>query len=191
VCCRNHGPLPWKDLNVPFQACNWPRSETAPDVGPTIRVSGTSWTPNLPQYALSRQPCGPNLNLVASHSAVFEFPDELILSVLSHVSPGPKLTGHCARFRVQYYMDRTDYHQRRVEFLLPLSMTCRMMRLRLLPWIWECIEVFSDDWAGREGLMRRSRAIVSALRADPGLGESVKYFYFPSCRGSGLICTIL
>ena len=87
-------------------------------------------------------------------------------------------------------MDRTDYHQRRVEFLLPLSMTCRMMRLRLLPWIWECVEVFSDDWTGGEGLMRRPRAIVGALRADPGLGESVKYFHFPSCHGPGLICIL-
>jgi hypothetical protein len=104
---------------------------------------------------------------------VFKFPDELVLSVLSHVSTDPGLTGQYARFRFQYNMDASDYHQRRVAFLLPLSMTCRAMRLRLLPWIWERTEAFLGDW---EKLVRRHETIMGALRADPGLGMNVKYF---------------
>jgi hypothetical protein len=34
-------------------------------------------------------------------------------------------------------VDIDDYHQQRAGFLRPLSMTCRAMRLRLLPWVWE------------------------------------------------------
>jgi hypothetical protein len=67
---ENHGPLPWKDLNVPFHACKCRRSETAP----TIKVPWTSWTPNLPQYVLSRQSFGLNLNLIASHFCSFRIP---------------------------------------------------------------------------------------------------------------------
>jgi hypothetical protein len=108
--------------------------------------------------------------------AVFEFPDELILSVLSCVSPDPGLTGQHARFRFQYNMNASNYHQQRVAFLLPLSMTCRVMRLRLLPWIWERTEAFSGDWKGGENLVRRHKAIAGALHADPGLATNVKYF---------------
>jgi hypothetical protein len=119
--------------------------------------------------------------------AVFEFPDELILFVLSYVSPDPGLAGHRARFRVQYIMEVSDDYRWRVAFLLPLSMTCRVMRLRLLPWIWERIEVFSGDWVRWEVLTRRSKAIVGALRADPGLHMNVKYFCALLSPGSGLI----
>ena len=70
---------------------------------------------------------------------------------------------------------------------LPLSMTCREMRLRLLPWIWERIEIFSGDWLRWEVLTRRSKAIVGALRADPGLRMNVKYFCALLSPGSGLI----
>ena len=114
-----------------------------------------------------------DLTSTSSHPVfpVFEFPDELILSVLSYVSSYQELTGHHARFRFLYDMAAGDYHQQRAEFLLPLSMTCRAMRLRLLPWIWEHVEVFSG-----ENLERRPKAIAGALRADPCLGMSVKYF---------------
>ena len=102
-------------------------------------------------------------------SAVFGFPDELILSVLSYVSPALELTGQHVRFRFQYNMDNSDYHWRRMEFLLSLSMTCRVMRLRLLPWIWNHIE--ASSW---KDLERRPKVIVSVLRADPCLGMSVR-----------------
>jgi hypothetical protein len=103
-------------------------------------------------------------------SAVFELPDELILSVLSCVSPTPEFTGQYARFRFQYSMDNSDYHWRRMEFLLSLSMTCRAMRLRFLSWIWKHIEVSS--W---KDLERRPKVIVDVLRTDPCLGMSVRY----------------
>ena len=65
----NYGSLSWKDLNVPFQACDWPRGETAP----AFRVHGTSWTPNLPQYVLSHRFFGPN-NHTAFHFCSFRIP---------------------------------------------------------------------------------------------------------------------
>ena len=120
--------------------------------------------------------------------AVSELPNELILSVLSYVSPDPMQTGRRERFRFPYYMRANDYHQQRVEFLLPLSMTCRAVRLRLLPWIWQRIEVFSLDRKRQEDRMRRPKTIMSALRTDPGLAMNVKYLH-PFIRpGSGLIC---
>ena len=63
--------------------------------------------------------------------------------------------------------------------MLPLSMTCRAMRLRLLPWIWERIEAV--NWKGRKDLVWRTKAIVRTLRADPGLRMGVKYSYPPIC----------
>jgi hypothetical protein len=112
--------------------------------------------------------------------AVFELPNELILSVLSYVSPDPGPTSHYERFRFSFYMHPKNYHAERVEFLLPLSMTCRAMRLRLLPWIWERIEGSS-----RKGFKRRPEPIVGALRADPGLAMNVKYFRPPICLWTG------
>ena len=97
---------------------------------------------------------------------VFELPDELILSILSHVSPEPQLTGPYARFRVQYRMEINDDHRKRVRFLRPLSMTCRAMRLRLLPWMWDLIEPSDLGW--------NLFAIVNALHADTFLAASVK-----------------
>jgi hypothetical protein len=63
VCCRNHGWLPWKDLEVSSQGCNWPRNDAVPGVRFAVGVSGTSWTPNLPQYVLLRWSFRLNLNL--------------------------------------------------------------------------------------------------------------------------------
>ena len=121
-----------------------------------------------------------NVNLSCSIFPVFELPDELILSILSHVSRDPQLTGHYARFRVQYTMWMDDYHEQRVRFLLPLSMTCRTMRLRLLPWIWErleCLEVVSASSPNSEGGFPRGfSAIMRVLRMDIFLAASVKYF---------------
>ena len=117
-------------------------------------------------------------------SAVFEFPDELILSILSYVSPDPH---RYARFHVQYIMDTRDDYRRRVVFLVPLSMTCRAMRLRLLPWIWGHVEVLPGGWTGMEGPMQRHKVIVGALRADPYLCMNVKYVYPLFVSGSGFI----
>ena len=144
-------------------------------LGVTRRPLSKSLGPPGPQTC--RSMC-PRINStdqpsISSHliSAVFEFPDELILSVLSYVSPALELTGQYARFRFQYNMDNSDYHRRRMEFLLSLSMTCRTMRLRLLPWIWKHIE--ASSW---KDLGRRHKAIVDVLRTDPCLGMSVRYF---------------
>ena len=107
---------------------------------------------------------------------VFELPDELILSVLSHISPDPPVIGHYARFRLQYCMQISDCHQQRARFLLSLSMTCRAMRLRLLPWIWERIECFkSVPRCGPEGFPKGLNAMVGALHTDIFLAVSVKY----------------
>jgi hypothetical protein len=158
---------------------------------PTFVPLSESLGPPGPQtcHSTSSRISSPDKNSIFSRPtfAVFEFPDELILSVLSCISPDLEPTGHYARFRSQYNMDISDYHQRRVALLLSLSMTCRAMRLRLLPWIWERIEAFSGDWVGGEGLMRRPKAIVSAVRADPCLGMSVKYLRPFACHLVGLI----
>jgi len=78
-------------------------------------------------------------------------------------------------------MDIDDCHEQRVRFLLPLSMTCKAMRLRLLPWIWERIECLEwpPNWNSDGGVPRKLDTIVGALRADISLATSVKYFCTP------------
>jgi len=134
-----------------------------------------------PQTSLSASSCVSSLDdrVLIDLVAVFELPNELTLSILSHISPEPQLTGQYARFRVQYGMEIDDYHEQRVRFLLPLSMTCKAMRLRLMPWIWErveCIEL-APNWSSEGGAPRKLDTIVGALRADISLTTSVKYFY--------------
>ena len=75
-------------------------------------------------------------------------------------------------------MEIDDYHEQRVLFLLPLSMTCKAMRLRLLPWIWERVECLElvPNWSSEEGIPRKLDTIVGTLRADIYLATSVKYF---------------
>ena len=78
--------------------------------------------------------------------AVFKLPDELILSILYYISPDPHLVSYHARFHVQYSSEINDYHKQRVQFLLPLSMTCKAMWLQLVPWIWGRLTVAQHDW---------------------------------------------
>jgi hypothetical protein len=126
---------------------------------------------------------------ISSHLtfAVFEFPNELILSILSYGSPD---LGRYARFYLIHNADIRYRYRQRVAFLLPLSMTCRAMRLRLLPWIWERIEMLPYRWTRMEHLTQRSKAIVGALRTDPYLGMSVKYILSLFVPGSRLICVL-
>ena len=56
-----------------------------------------------------------------------------------------------------------------MRFLRPLSMTCKAMRLRLLPWIWEHVE---PSWGDHVGNLNR---IVYASRVDRSVARSVKY----------------
>ena len=125
--------------------------------------------------------------LISSHLifAVFAFPNELILSILSYGSPD---LGRYARFHLKHIADTRYRYRQRVAFLLPLSMTCRAMRLRLLPWIWERVKMLPDRWTRMEHLTQRSKAIVGALHTDPYLGMSVKYIHSLFVPGSRLIC---
>lgn len=109
-----------------------------------------------------------NANLSDLTFAVFELPDELILSILSQIAPEPRFTGHRARFRVQYIMETSDDYYRRTQFLVPLSMTCKVMRLRLRPWIWDLIEPSRHPHV-------MNLALVDALNADAYLATSVRY----------------
>ena len=182
---RNHGPLPGEDFNIVYQARKWPRQETESDHRLAIEAPWISCTPEQPQYEFYHQFFGLNVKRrpVPSVLAVFELPDELILSVLSHISPDPQFTGHYARFRVQYCMDTNDHHKQRVRFLLPLSMTCRTMRSRLLPWIWERIESpgFGPGWKPQGGIPKGFNTLIGALRTDTILAANVKYFHALSC----------
>ena len=115
--------------------------------------------------------------------AVFRLPDELFLSILSHISPDPHLTGPYARFCVQYCMKISDGHQERIKFLRPLSKTCRAMRLRLLPWIWDHIQP-SQGYYDRDGVRWISwkfTAIARAVCADMSLATRIKYPHVLFC----------
>ena len=116
---------------------------------------------------------GPNIDLF--HLTVFQLPDELILSILSHVSPDPRPTSHHVWFRVRRGVD--DCPQQ-MEFLRQLSMTCRAMRLRLLPWVWVRLVLPPPNTQGTgEQFMRKLDATASVLHANAFLAASVKCFY--------------
>ena len=112
-----------------------------------------------------------------SISAVFKLPDELILSILSHMSPDPSPSGHYARFRMPYSVGMSDCHNQRVDFLRPLSATCRAMRLRLLPWDWERLEMPQRvGWALQGQTVQRLNTIVNGPYAGTFLATNLKYF---------------
>ena len=132
-----------------------------------------------PQTSLSMNYCVDSVDyaLTSPRFAVFELPNELILSILSHIFSDPPLTGHYARLRVQYNMNIDEHHGRLVRFLRPLSMTCKAMRLRLLPWIWEHLEPLWGD-VGNLNII---------ANVDGFLASNVKYFCTLLCPSeSGL-----
>ena len=132
-----------------------------------------------PQTSLSTTSCITSFDRMLTYFiTVLELPDELILSILSYISPEPLFADHYVRLRLQYGMVANDRHLMRMRFLLSLSMTCRAMRFRLLPWIWgrlECPEVTSRKLS-KGHTPRKLDAIVNVLRADTFLATSVRYF---------------
>ena len=111
---------------------------------PTIKVPRTSCTPDQPQYELSHLFFESNADLL--HLSAFELPDEIILSILSHVPSDPRATSHCTWFRNSYNTRDKTFQDRRKRVLIRLSMTCRAMRLRFVPWVWECLEISSTHY---------------------------------------------
>jgi len=113
-------------------------------------------------------------------STVFELPDELILSILSHICPESQVTGQYTRFRVQYFMEVDHDYYWRAQFLRRLSMTCKAMRLRLLPWIWghivPSLRCYCGSGTGSKNLRQNFDTILRASYADAFLAASVKCF---------------
>ena len=112
---------------------------------------------------------GSNANLFHHVLVVFKLPAE---AILSHISPYPQLTGHYARLRV---VAINNNHDLRVRFLRPLSMTCREMRLRFFPWVWECLELNPyTRWGSERQVVRLFKTIINISSTDTFLATSVK-----------------
>ena len=105
---------------------------------------------------------------------VFELPDELIILILSHVSPDPRLTGPYTWFCTPHSRKIGDTRNQWVEFLRPLSMTCRTMRLRFLPWVWEHLVLPYQNPA--EAIVKK-HTIANVSHKNKFLATSVKYPY--------------
>ena len=117
-------------------------------------------------------------NLFYPVFAVFKLPDELVLSILSYLAPNIQPTSQWVRFRIHDESRTDNYRLLRVRFLRPLSMTCRAMRLRLVPWIWEDIQLLQTHrWDGRESVARKLNTITNPLYADTFPATSVRCFY--------------
>ena len=174
---QNYGSLLRKDLDIPNQGHTLPRRETATD------HRSISCAPNQSQYELSCHFLGSNVNLFHLTLTVFELPDELIISILSHISPDPRLTGNYAWFCAPYSRRVCDDHNQWAKFLRPLSMTCRAMRLRFLPWVQEHLVLWL--YRSEEALVRKLNIVADASHADKFLASSVKYFppFFPPVLG--------
>jgi len=81
-------------------------------------------------------------------------------------------------------MEMNDDHYRRAQFLRPLSMTCKAMRLRFLPWIWDLIEpsrVRGDYPVLSANVLANFTIIADAARVDTSLATSVKYLCVLLC----------
>ena len=151
---------------------------------PTIKVPWISCAPDQPQYDISRHFFGPSVNLL--HLSVFKLPDELILSILSHIRPDLRVTGHCAWFRISYRMETKDCHHRRTQFLRRLSMTCRAMWLRFVPWVWERVELPSSyHWYSGSTFAGKLNAFANALHAEVFLTANLRYFLAILCPRVG------
>ena len=156
-----------KDLDVLHQAHTEPREETASN------HRSISRTPNQPQYEFSHHPSRSNAHLLRPILTVFKLPDKLILSILSHISPDSWLTRNYSCSCIPYNRI-CNFHGQRGQSLRPLSMTCRLMRLRFLPLIWEYIAL--SRWNSGETLVFNLNVIANALHADKFVATSVKYF---------------
>ena len=91
------------------------------------------------------------------------------------------VTTHGTVFK--YCMDINDNHQRRMEFLLRLSGTCRTMRLRLVPWIWDHIQPSRASYryyGGERTILWSFPAITQILSQNNSLAR-VKYSYVLLC----------
>ena len=82
-----------------------------------------------------------------------------------------------------------DYRQQWVQSLRPLSMTCKRMRLRLLPWIWGRLEIkipLPYGWDACEIIAKKLNTAANYLRVDTLLATSVTYIcaFLCSCVGS-------
>ena len=141
---------------------------------PTVTQLSRSLRSPAPQTSPSANSCIDSLDAKLTSLVVFELPYELILSILSHISPEPQFTGHYARFRIQYDLIVDDRHRLRMGFLRPLSMTCKAMRLLLIPFIWEHLRLFPRRWVGGRDAVLRFETLLSALRADMSLAIAVK-----------------
>ena len=118
-----------------------------------------------------------NSNIFRSIPTVFKLPDELILSILSYVSPDPCLSGHYARFHMSYDVTWWNCHDERAQFLRPLSMTCMAMRLRLLSWVWGRLEISPRfGLISMEQHVQELSTILNGPHTDRLLASSVKYF---------------
>ena len=170
---HSHGSPPRKH-NVLHQARLY--LALASSCRPTIQVPGIPSTSNQPQYELSNKlfrssandPFHPILT-------VFKLSDEDFFSILSHICPVPQPAGHHAWFHFQ----REVYGNilQRADLLRPLSMTCRTMWLRLLPWVWECLQLSPPRTWGEGVFAKRLDAIVNIFQANAILAATVKYFY--------------
>ena len=140
--------------------------------GPVIAPPSKSLGSPGPQTSLSTSTRMSSLNqtLTYLHLTVFELPDELVLSILSHISPDPQATGHCAWFRDSYRTEGRGHRDERRQFLRRLSMTCRAMRLRFVPWVWERLEMsLSHHWG-----LKEIDIIANCLHPDAFLATSVR-----------------
>ena len=134
-----------------------------------------SRTPSQPRYEPTHHFLKSNVNPSHSIFPVFQLPDELILSILSYISPDPRLSNRYTRLSTSCRLRIRYWRYERESFLRPLSMTCRAMRLRLLPWIWEYPVIFElHTWTVKQKIEVRLNNIASAFRADALLATSVR-----------------
>ena len=66
---------------------------------------------------------------------------------------------------------RDDYNQH-VRSLRQLSMACRTMWLRLVPWVWERLEISISDYQKPD----KTEIFANVLRAETFLATSIRYF---------------
>ena len=153
-------------------------TEESTDTSPLSKSLG----PPASQTSLSTSSRISPLNRTLTYSiSVFELPDEIILSILSHIPQNTQATGHCAWFRDSYSMNERSCWDQREQVLRQLSMTCRAMRLRFVPWVWERLELSTLS----HQKPYKTKIILKALHTDVFLATSIRYFHAVLSLGRG------
>lgn len=112
--------------------------------------------------------------------SVFQLPDELFLEVFTHF-PVLKWSDLYYRYNHAWYTPIPDVYGERIQALVALSATCRAMRYRFLPEVWERSITCLRRWRRSEQIPSRLYLQCQTLLNNRSLASYVKLVSLFQC----------